>query len=121
MTEKKERKLTDSELNIWIKKIPSPYKEIFYENLYNNNLIWAPGMDIYEKKKRFNNYRYKEIAQPNHTTKILIYITALATDPNLKITDLFPDIPQDYIELLLPMFVKFSLETNNFSYVKNKK
>ncbi len=118
---KKEKKMTDSELNIWVKKLPIPFKTIFYKNLFANKLIWAPGMDLVEKQKRFNNYRYKGIAVPNHPTQILIYLTALTVNAELKITTLFPNIDQEWIAHLLPILVESSLKTNHFSYVENQK
>ncbi len=115
-----ERKLTDSKLNIWLKNLPYPHKKIFFYNLFSNRLIWSPDIDLPEKKKRFNNYRYIEVSQPNYPTKLLIYITALTVNPSLKIAELFDDIPQEWIKHLLPILIEASQKSNNFSYVENQ-
>ena len=115
------RKLTDSELNIWVKKLPANLKTIFYKTLFNNKLMWGPERDIYEKQKYFNNYRYKEVAKPGYRFKFLVYLTALAVDAELKISTIFPDIEQEWIEDILPALVESSLKTNHFSYAKNQK
>jgi len=120
-TEQTERKLTDSPLNIWVKGLPSPLKTIFFERLYNNRLIWAPGLRIDQKKVLFNNYRYVDIARPNYQTKIFIYLTALSVNATLKIKKLFPEIEQEYIDHLLPILVEISLRTNHFNNAKNQK
>ena len=120
-----DRKKVDTELNKWIKSLDRPKKRIFYDKLWSNDLLWL-ARPLTSRKIMFNNYRYEGLGMPLDFNMILIWITALYADPKLKITDIFPEINEEYIDpnfKLTQALVQRSLETNNFNrgYVKDKK
>lgn len=112
------RNLIDSELNVWIKALPHEKKKDFLNKIWNSKLMWASNLDKEQKKRLFNNYRYKNVAEPNHASRMIIYIIALSIDPELLISEIFPNEPAIYIECLLPVMKEFSNEIEK-AYAKN--
>lgn len=115
-THKCKRKLTDTELNVWVKSLNPAKKEIFYEKVLDCDALWQ-GVDfIKDRRKRFDNYRYKGVSKPASFSMILIYVSALYAEPDLKIETIFPKIDIPFAETFVPIVMKKSLETNNFNY-----
>ncbi|MDF1547139.1 MAG: hypothetical protein P1P88_04920 [Bacteroidales bacterium] len=116
ITYQKKRKLTDTELNVWVKNLPVPQKEIFYEKIDNCDALWIGIDDMKDRRKRFNNYRYKGVSKPDSFSQLLIYVSALYAQPDLKIETIFPNIDKQFAETFVPIVLKKSTETNNFNY-----
>jgi len=111
----KETKLTNTSLNHWVKSLNETDKELFYEKLYNNDMLWE-HREIEQRRKMFDNYRYIEtLKRPITFNCILIYITALYVDPELAIQTLFPYLNDDDTAVLVPLLLKASLDNNNFN------
>ena len=114
------RKMTDTALNVWVKKLNRLEKKLFYNRLFANKLLMG-SRDKKQKWSKYDNFRYVEVSRPSKFDAILIYVTALYIDPDLKIKTLFPDLHESYYIVLLPHLKKLSLETNNFNRdVENK-
>lgn len=116
ITYQKKRKLTDTELNVWVKNLPVPQKEIFYEKIDNCDALWIGIDDMKDRRKRFDNYRYKGVSKPGSFSQLLIYVSALYAQPDLKIETIFPNIDKQFAETFVPIVLKKSTETNNFNY-----
>lgn len=118
-----EGKWTYTPLNEWIMNLSAPERKIFQERIYNNEaLLGNLPNDKEKRRRRINNWRYKEGSCPSYADMILIYTSALYADPDLDIKTIFPDIPDFYTGFLLVPILQQSVNTNNFSnYVENKR
>jgi hypothetical protein len=111
----KEPKLTSTSLNHWVKNLGALEKEIFYDKIWNNDLLWE-HRSLEQRKLMFNNYRFIEtLKRPKTFDCLLIYISALYVDPELHLQTLFPALQNDDAAVLVPLLYKASLETNNFN------
>jgi hypothetical protein len=108
------RKLTDTPLNLWIKNLSMDEKKRFFKAYYTNPIMFMPDVDDDLKRRRMNNYRYKgHIKGPGHAEKIAIYISAVTVDESLKLQDIFPEIPENWVKELVPTFFIISEILNN--------
>lgn len=118
----KHNKLNDSNLNRLVKDLPLGQKKEFIDRLLHNPMIWAPNKPIEQRRRAFNNWRYENQGSPAWPTKLQVYILLANYIPNLKISDVFPDIPHEEVQPLLPTLILINNAITNhktFNYAAN--
>lgn len=113
---KNKGKFTYTPLNKWIMNLSGAAKRTFFEKALNNDALFDDlPRDKKLRKDRLNNWRYKELPQPNNYRMLFCYTSAIHADPNLKIKTIFPYLPDNLIEQLLPALIQSSNKSNNFN------
>jgi len=107
-------KLKLSKLGEYIKSLDEKKKNIFFDKVCNNDLLWNHQGGYKYRRKRLDNYRYESVSKPDEFRAVLIYVSALYADPRLKIDELFPLIHDDY-RSFLKLMIRKSKENNNWN------
>ncbi len=105
--------MIQSPVNKWVKSLTKPQKDIFFQKLTENDLLWYKLAFKEERRKRFDNFRYLDVSQPHPWLCVLIYVSAKYADPDLKIETLYPHMPTNY-KVLSKYILELSLKTNNW-------
>jgi len=115
MNNNRNRKMKDSDLNLFIKSLSLDQKKLFMDKIRSHELLWNHDLTINERRKRFDNFRYTNVSRPSEFNAILIYLTALCIVPSLKLEVLFPGMHnQEYKNLLIHLSA-FSIKSNNWN------
>jgi len=100
------KKISETHFNAFLKSLPTAEKKMFLDKILTHRLIFAsPDKEV--NRQKMDNWRYIGKAQPSHSTKIIIFLIALGIKKDVEIKDLFPELEQEYIDILLPILRQF--------------